>query len=326
MVIVASEASDRVSRVRYGPRGIRIEQEVAVGANPVHVNGPHGIASSPDRRFYYVTTGHGTPFGSLWKYAAASDSLVARVPLGLFPATVAVTPDGTLAFAVNFNLHGPHEPSSVSIVSTEQMIEIARVRTCVMPHGSRFNPQGTKHYSACMMDDRLVEIDVQSLAVSRTLDLSPHTESRCSPTWVQPSSGGRRVFVACNASNEIVEVDVDGWAVERRFPAGEGVYNLATTSDGRRLVATNKRDQSVSIVDLESGRELARIPSSHRIVHGVVVSPDDRYAFVTAEGVGSESGAVDVLDLSTLTVVATVDVGRMTGGIEFWRLEATKLE
>jgi hypothetical protein len=31
-------------------------------------------------------------------------------------------------------------------------------------------------------------------------------------------------------------------------------------------------------------RELARIPTKRRIVHGVAVSPDDRYAFVSVEG------------------------------------------
>lgn len=353
-ILVASEASDKISRVRYGPDGISIERETAIGTNPVHINGPHGVAFSPDRRFFYVTTGHGTPFGSLWKYATESDSLIARVTLGLFPATVHVTPDGALAYVVNFNLHGPHERSSVSIVSTDEMVEIARVPTCVMPHGSRLNLQGTKHYSACMMDDVLVEIDAQTLAVARHFvvtagkehgaagspsrmssvrasdhahgDESPGasaaaTPGACSPTWAQPSVDGTHVFVACNASNEIVDVDAARWTLSRRLPAGNGVYNLAVTPDGQRLVATNKRDQSVSVFDVASGRELARIRTTRRIVHGVVVSPDSRYAFVSAEGVGAEPGAVNVIDLATFAVVASADVGLMAGGIDFWKVE-----
>jgi len=68
---------------------------------------------------------------------------------------------------VNFNLYGDMVPSSVSVVATDEMVEVARIPTCIMPHGSRLNPQGTKHYSACMMDDMLVEIDTRKLAVSR---------------------------------------------------------------------------------------------------------------------------------------------------------------
>jgi DNA-binding beta-propeller fold protein YncE len=124
------------------------------------------------------------------------------------------------------------------------------------------------------------------------------------------------VWVACNKTSDLVEVDVASWSVRRRLPAGDGVYNLATTSDGRLLLATNKRGQSVSIFDAASGRELARVPTTRRVVHGVAVSPDDRYAFVSVEGVGSEPGTVEVIDLRTRARVASVDVGQMAGGID----------
>ena len=66
---------------------------------------------------------------------------------------------------MNFNLHGDMVPSSVSVVSTQTMTEVARIKTCTMPHGSRLNPQGTKQYSAFMMDDMLVEVDTATLKV-----------------------------------------------------------------------------------------------------------------------------------------------------------------
>src|SRR6185295_2267727 len=154
-------------------------------------------------------------------------------------ATMDISSDGGLLYVVNFNLHGDMVPSSVSIVATESMLEVARVPTCTMPHGSRINPQGTRQYSACMMDDLLVEIDTNSLKVSRHFLLtkgkesgmsgspashamsstSPHDagghgmeppkpgDISCSPTWAQPSADGRSVFVACNKSDEIVEID-----------------------------------------------------------------------------------------------------------------------
>ena len=104
----------------------------------------------------------------------------------------------------------------------------------------------------------------------------------CSPTWAQPSADGRSVFVACNKANDIVEIDATAWTLKRRIPAGDGVYNLAVTRDGKLLVGTNKRGKSVSIIDLASGKELARIPTQRRVVHGVAISTDDRYAFFTS--------------------------------------------
>ena len=112
--------------------------------------------------------------------------------------------------------------------------------------------------------------------------------------------------------------------MRRRIPAGEGIYNLAASPDGKLVVATNKKGKSVSVIDAASGRELARIATSRRVPSGLVISPDSRYAFVTQEGVGSEPGAVDVIDLRALARVASVDVGQQAGGIDFWKSEAPR--
>jgi DNA-binding beta-propeller fold protein YncE len=196
------------------------------------------------------------------------------------------------------------------------------------------------------MSDMLIEIDADRLTVSRHFMLRKGSEHGmdgppgsmgmrhgsgeygahpgaagvdCSPTWAQPSADGRTVWVVCNKSNDLVELDAGSWSLRRRIPAGEGVYNLATTRDGRVLVATNKRGQSVSVFEAASGRELARIPSTRRVPSGVVITPDDRYAFVTLEGVGSEPGTVDVIDLAARRRVSSVDVGQQAGGIDFWK-------
>jgi DNA-binding beta-propeller fold protein YncE len=340
LVWVASEATDRIALVRFNAAvGARVEREFTIGLLPTDPDGPHGLTVSPDRRFLYITTAHGQPFGFLWKIDAATSAVLGRVELGMFPATLQLTPDGAFAYVVNFNVHGEMVPSSVSVVGTDDMVEIARVPTCTMPHGSRLNPQGTKQYSACMMDDMLVEIDTRTFGVSRVFSVAkgaeqvaalpethhsplptPHVPS-CSPTWAQPSADGARVYVACNKSNEILDIDVDRWALARRLPAAEGVYNLAVTHDGRLLLATNKRAQSVSVFELATGKELARIPTKRRIAHGVVVSPDDRYAFVSVEGIGSQPGTVEVIDLRIRAAVAAADVGQMAGGIDFWKTE-----
>lgn len=347
-VLVASEAVDLITRIRFGPGAgptlAKVEETTTVGVNPMDPDGPHGLGLAPDGRFYYVSTAHGVPFGYLWKIDAKTNEVVGNVELGNFPATLQVSPDGGFVYVVNFNFHGEMVPSSVSVVSTDPFVEVARIETCTMPHGSRLNPQGTKHYSACMMDDMLVEIDARELAVSRHFMLGTGSEHgmagapgsghgahdmaagahggvSCSPTWAQPSADGRSVFVACSKANDIVEVDVASWTMKRRIPAGDGIYNLSATRDGKLLVGTNKRGKSVSVIDIASGKELARIPTQRRVASGVAISADDRYAFVTVEGVGSEPGTVEMIDLRSLQRVASADVGQMAGGIDVMRDE-----
>jgi DNA-binding beta-propeller fold protein YncE len=363
LVYVVSESADKIALIRFGPNGARIDHQVETGDMPVDIDGPHGIVISPDRKSYYVSIAHGRPFGTIWKYSTKDDRVEGKATLGYFPATVDVTPDGSFLFVVNFNLHGDMVPSSVSVVSTATMTEIARIQTCTMPHGSRLNPQGTKQYSACMMDDMLVEIDTRTLKVARHFivtkgheigmngapklapklktdsmasmpgmkDMGGHGmeppqpgDNSCSPTWAQPSADGASIYVACNKSSEIVEINVNTWQQVRRIPARAGVYNLGITHDGTRLLATNKRDQSVSIYDLKSGKELVRLPTKRKVLHGVAVSPDDLYAFVTVEGVGSEPGTVEIIDLKALQTVATVDVGAEAAGVDFFKTEPAR--
>jgi len=240
LLYVLSESADKISLVRFGPEGIRVEREVETGDMPVDIDSPHGIVISPDRQFYYVTIAHGRPFGTVWKYSTKNDAVVGKATLGLFPATLDISRDGNFLFVVNFNLHGDMVPSTVSVVSTQTMTEVARIPTCTMPHGSRLNPQGTKQYSACMMNDMLVEIDTRTLKATRHFVVTKNQEkglsgppnvsatqsthsmhgmpghgseppkpgdNSCSPTWAEPSADGSSVFVACNGSSEIVEVN-----------------------------------------------------------------------------------------------------------------------
>ena len=350
LVYVASEAADRIALVRFGAAGGTIEREFSTGVMPTDIDGPHGLAVSPDGRFFYVSIAHGQPFGALWKYPSDGSGPLARVTLGSFPATLQVSPGGDFAYVVNFNLHGDRVPSSVSVVETSTMSEIRRIPTCTMPHGSRFDPSGAKHYSACMMDDTLVEIDTATLRVSRHFVATSGHErgspgspgprpaataggheghdghgadggrppsKACAPTWAQPSADGRAVLLACNGSNELVAVDVRSWSVAWRAPAPDGVYNLAAAADGR-ILSTNRRDQSASIFDA-GGKELTRVRLPRKAPHGIVMSPDQRYAFVSIEGMGPEPGAVVMIDVAAGRIAAAVDVAPQAGGIDFWK-------
>lgn len=369
-VYAGAESADLIHRIRFGPEGTVVERTTTIGELPNEMEGPHGLAISPDGKYLYMTTGHGRPDGKLWKYelGADADRLVGEgLSLGFFPASLDITLDGLYSLSVNFNLHGDMVPSTVSVVYTPTSTEVARIVTCTMPHGSRIDPTGTRQYSTCMMDDQLVEIDTNTFEVSRRFSVAkgkegpvpaaaahgehaPHpmpagsapkpvvdpaevgyagarhemTPASCSPTWAQPSATGRKIFVACNKADEILEVDRDAWTITRRLPTGRGVYNLAVTPDGRLLLATLKQGGMFEVFDIAAGKSLARIKTSTTLAHGVAVSPDSRYAFVTSEGVGSAPGKVDVFDLRAIALAGTVNVGQQASGIAFWKVAAAR--
>ena len=346
---VAAESEDEVAVLEFTPEaGLSVEKVIRVGRWPAEIEGPHGMFFDPSGEYWYLTLGHGFPNGYLLKYETGPDTVVAATELGFFPATVSLTPDGVLAFAVNSNFYGDHVPSTVSVVDTEDMYVIEQVTTCTMPHGSRMSPDGMHNYSACMMDDQLVEMSTFSLEVTRRLNLvtgEPVAEpvahgagmgaggmaggttgdmagtmggsgmAACSPTWTTLSGDGRFVYVACNRGNEIVQVDIESWRVARRIPADGAPYNLALTHDGSRLLATLKGSGHLAVWDLDTGEPLAKIESTQEVTHGVVVTSDNRFAFVTVEGIGGQPGIVEVIDLATYERVGMAETGKQAGGI-----------
>ncbi|MGK7311756.1 MAG: YncE family protein [Candidatus Longimicrobiales bacterium M2_2A_002] len=319
-VYVGASKDGVLQRVEFRPgTGAEVVRTTPVGRVHTRGEGPHGVRIGPgpggDR--VYVTSGDGPLDGALWIYDAGPDTLVGReVRLGSYPATVAVTPDGLFAFVTRSSLRGDLVPGGVSVVYTDELREAARTPTCGMPRGGRIGPSGTRHYSVCAVDDRLVEIDTRTYGVVRSLGLRSARRGRCGASWAEPSPDGQTVYVACAEADRIYEVDRVTWEIDRVMPTGRGPFQLAATPDGRLLLATLRNGDAVELFDILTGQPLARVPTVGDRPHGVVVSSDSRYAFVSVEGIGGRPGRVDVYALSPLRRVASAAVGRGAAGID----------
>ena len=333
---VASESGDIVTQLGWDGAALRTIKAVPVGIMPADIDGPHNVTVSPDGRSYYVSIAHGTPYGSLWKMAVDGDSLVGKAPLEMFPTTISVTPDGDLAFVANSDFHGDHPRANVvSVVYAPRMTLLTNIAACDMPHGVKVNHAGTFVYVTCMNSDEVLEIDRQSLAITRRHktgagmghDMSGMSGSpaggpaaECSPTFVSLSADDRRLYVACNHGNTLQVLDAASFRLVKEIPTGVGAYNVEPSPDGKWIIVTNKKAQSVSLITTDSLVEVARIATTKKLPHGIAYSPDGRFAFVTQESIGVDPGAVDVLDLSKRTNVATTPVPLQPTGITVLRL------
>jgi len=334
-ILVASESGDIVTELTWDGTALAVAKVVPVGIMPADIDGPHNVTVAPDGSAWYVTIAHGTPYGSLWKMSAGTDSLLGRAPVEMFPTTIALTPDGALAFVANSDFHGDHpRVNVVSIVQTASMQPLTNLPACDMPHGVKVNHAGTFVYVSCMNSDEILEIDRQSFRIRRrhkTGEGMPATgmpmhavasgppQHDCMPTFVSVSPDDRRLYVACNHGNTLQVLDAGTLELVREIPVGTGAYNVEPSADGRWIIVTNKKAQSVSLVDAESLTEVAKIPTSKPLPHGVAYSPDGRWAFISQESVGIDPGAVDVIDLTTRARVASIPVPRQPTGIAILR-------
>ena len=335
-IYVAAESEDEVLLIKFDGQVARVVKQIPVGVWPLEIEGPHGLTISPDGDYWYLSMAHGIPNGHVYRFSTGDDQWSRRVELNLFPATLEISKATGLLYVVNFNLHGEHVPSFVSVVDPETMTEIERIQTGVMPHGSRLSNDGLWHYSVAMMDAMLYEIDAVRFRVSRTLYLGQGPKPmdhgsasmaampkmpREKPTWVYPAPDDRYLYVVNNGTNEVLEIDLQAWAISRRFKTGRGPYNCEVSRDGKILAVTYKSEGTTALWDLASGKEVARITNTRKVTHGVVISPDSRYAFVSVEGVGGEPGSLDVIDIRTGKMVSQADTGKQAGGIAFWKME-----
>ena len=101
---------------------------------------------------------------------------------------------------------------------------------------------------------------------------------------------------------------------------GKGPYNIDITPDGKKLIVTYKSEGATAIWDLKKRKELAKIANTRKVSHGVAVSPDNKYAFISVEGIGGDPGTMDVIDLKTMKKVASAELGKQAGGIAFWKM------
>src|SRR5215471_16120281 len=57
LVYVVCESADKIVLLRFGPKGLQVENQTRTGLMPMDINGPHGIAVSPDKKYFYVSEG-----------------------------------------------------------------------------------------------------------------------------------------------------------------------------------------------------------------------------------------------------------------------------
>lgn len=354
LVGVVSESGDIVTWFRpTADGGLVLDREVPIGTMMADIDGPHHLAVTPDQASYLVSVAHGNPAGTLWRMDARTDTLIGRAPLEHFPTTISVTPDGEFAFVANSDFHGDRPRiNPVSVVHVPTMTKLIDVAACDMPHGVKVNPAGTRVYVSCMHSDEILEMHAASFEILRRQRIGAghavtvaagqagghdahagHGASgstagpapaalagkACAATYVSLSPDGRELYVACNAGNTLQIWETASLRFIGEVPVGAGAYNVEPTPDGRLVLVTNKKGQTVSLVDPATRREVARIRTTKPVVHGIAFAPDGRTAYISSESIGSDPGSIDVIDLATRRVTGTVPVRAQPTGIAILR-------
>jgi YVTN family beta-propeller protein len=233
------------------------------------------------------------------------DAVIAQIPVGKVPHQVAVSlPLGKLVVSNT-------EDNTISIVDLDTFETTATLRLGAAPEHLALSPDG-----------RLLAVgNIQGGTVS-LVDLAGEREIARIPGLNEPhnltfSRDGSRLYVANLGAGHVSVIDVARARITAEIPVAEprlipakatdpgadyqGIINITTSADGHLGFAAHGEDNSLAVIDLDSGEKVASLTLGERPWRAYGTA-DGRYMIVPNNG----DATVSIVSAKTLQTVATL--------------------
>ena len=242
-----------------------------------------------------------------------TDKITRRIDIGsdLHLAHVVLTPDSKFALVSSQN------KAEVYKIDTEtfKVVGTAKAKTNAQPHGLRVSPDGKYAYVALMGDKSIGKLSLATLAFE-------YIPLNGTPVQTGITADGKYALASVFTGKSVAIADTATSKVRYALLPNDaqGPLQLYPSSDARyAYVADQGNDfgqpagNSLYKVDVQQAKTVQTIPVG-TAPHGVVLSPDDRYTYVT----NMESNDVSVVDNNAGKEVARIKVGKKPNGISYW--------
>ncbi len=296
---------------------------------------PHNIQVAPDGETVWVTANAGKHEGhsrAILPYARAhgteeagddadqiviisakSDRIAKRLPIakGIQLAHVALTPDSRYAYATAQSEGVTYKINTATFAIEQEIAAPAGSQ----PHGIRIASDGLKAYIALLTGKGLGILNIKTGALE-TVAL----DGQVVQTGITPD--GKIAVASLYDTKRLAVYRVPDEKVSYIAlpPEAKGPIQMYPSPDSRFMYLADQgyyfnqpSSDKVYKIDLEAGR-VAKTITAGRAPHGVVVSPDGKFVYVT----NLLSGDVSVIDSGRDEEVARIPVGKEPNGISFW--------
>jgi DNA-binding beta-propeller fold protein YncE len=224
------------------------------------------------------------------------------------PYNLYFTPDGRYAIVVEERLQtlAFRNPNTMAL---EYSLHVPQ---CAGVDHADFSVDGRYMYASCEFGGRMIEVDLQTRRVIRTLTLD---RGYAAPQDVKLSPDGRTLYSADQDHGGVWEIDPSSFTVKGFIKTGAGAHGLYPSRNARFLYVSNRQAGSVSVIDF----------ATHRVVKTwqlpLPASPD--MGGVSADGrtlwlSGRYNGVVYAIDTITGKLRATIRVGAGPHGLCVW--------
>ncbi len=296
LVYVPNSMSNTVSVISQ--RTLKVIAQFPTGALPQHVT------PSWDLKTLYVDNDLGnslTPINP--RTGRPGQPIPVEDPYNLY-----FTPDGRFAIVVAERLQRLdfRRPGTMALVHT------LSVPVCRGIDHMDFSAGGRYAYASCEFAGRMVEVDLRTQSLMRTLVLNG---GNASPQDVKLAPDGRTLYVADQVNGGIWEIDPRTFRVLGFLRTGAGAHGLYPSRNAQFLYVSNRQAGSVSVVSFHTRRVVKtwQLP--------LPASPD--MGGVSADGStlwlsGRYNAVVYAINTRTGRLRAAIPVGSGPHGLSVW--------
>lgn len=226
------------------------------------------------------------------------------------------SPRGSVRFDPqrNFGYVSNCAGNTVSVLDLNRNREVAKIQVGLAPRGLTLAPDGRHAFVSNSGDNSLSIVDLVERKEIRRLAMGEN------PRHMAILPKANRLLVTQWGSDTVANFDLaTGISTPVSLassPVGEGSrpYSVAATGDGATAYVANTQADYLSVLDVATGREKARVPVGYG-GRAAVLSTDEKYAFVSVEN----SNELVVVDTATNAVVKRLEVGPSPRGVALSR-------
>ena len=223
---------------------------------------------------------------------AATQKVLATIPVGERPRGIAVSGDGQRVFVANSNTN------NVSVIDTKSLKVIDTLPAGIDPEGMTLDRAG-RLYAVNENDSAVTVIDVSQREIVKRLDVGTEPETAVL------SPDGRWVTVSNETSNEIHFVDTAKSTIVGKVSVPRNPRGMRFTSDSRLLYVASEQAHMVSVIDVANRSVIKSAPTGGERPVDIVITNDGKRLYVSH----GASADVRVLEADSLKLLATIPVG-----------------
>jgi DNA-binding beta-propeller fold protein YncE len=224
------------------------------------------------------------------------------------PYNLYFTPDGRYSIVVAERL----QRLDFRNPTTMRLIHTLSVPQCRGVDHMDFSAHGHYAFASCEFSGNMIEIDLRTQRVMRTLQLG---NGLASPQDVKLSPDGHTVYVADQQNGGLWEIAPATFRVIGFLRTGSGAHGLYPSRDAKVMYVSNRAAGSISVVSFRTRRVIKTwqlpLPASPDMGG---VSTDGRTLWLS----GRYNAAVYAIDTRTGRLRATIAVGEGPHGLCVW--------